>query len=122
MIDLLTHADASVRFSVIRALGNLGGAKAVEALAGRLTVSPDGGMASSALQKMGDIVEEPALKLIDHPDERVRYQVYRILGKVGGAKSFAALKKKAQTEPNIAYRSIANSAMQDIQRRVKTLN
>ena len=105
----------------MRSLGRIGGAKAVEALVGRLSVSIDRNTASSALQKMGDIVEEPVLKLIDHPDEQVRYQVYRILGKVGGAKSFAALKRKAQTDPNTVYRSIANSSMQEIQRRFKNL-
>ncbi len=120
LIDLVTHADTSVRFSAIRALGKIGGAKAASALVGRLTVSTDGSVAASALQKMGEIVEDPVLKLIDHPDERVRYQVYRILGKVGGAKSLAALKKKS--EPHTVYRAVANASMQEIGRRLEKMN
>jgi HEAT repeat protein len=98
-------------------LGSIGGKKSAEAVVKRLTDDTDRLTAARALQEMGSVAEEPVLKLIDHPDDQVRYNVYQILGKVGGPKSEAVLKTKSETDPNSFTRTAARIAHDALKKR-----
>ncbi len=117
LIEMAGGYSASHRRAAMKALGKIGGKKSAEAVVKRLTDSNDRITAARALKEMGRVAEEPVLKLIDHDDQQVRYQVYHILGEVGGPKSAAALKKKAETDPSNFNRAAARNALRDLERR-----
>ncbi len=117
LIEMAGGFSQSHRWDAMRALGTIGGKKSAEAVVKRLTDETDRLTAARALKEMGSVAEEPVLKLVDHPEEQVRYNVYQILGKVGGPKSEAALKTKAETEPNGFNRAAAGSALRELQKR-----
>ena len=118
LIELTEDFSQSHRRHAIDTLGDIGGKKAAEAVAKRLTNETDLYSASTALKKMGSVAEAPVLKLIDHDEQKIRYQVYYILRDVGGTKSLAALKDKAESDPVSVNRSVAGSAARDIERRL----
>ena len=105
------------RRCAIKALGKIGGKKSAEAVVKRLTDSKDMFTAARALKEMGNIAEEPVLKLIDHEDDKIRYQVYQILGVIGGPKGEAVLKDKSQSDPISFNRAGAQNALRELQSR-----
>jgi HEAT repeat protein len=117
LIEMAGGFSQTHRWDAMRALGSIGGKKAAEAVAARLTDSTDMLTAAHALKEMGSEAEDPVLKLVDHSDQQVRYNVYQILGKVGGPKSEAALTKKAATDPSNFNRAAAGIALRELQGR-----
>lgn len=117
LIEMAESPSQTLRRQAIRALGTIGGKKAAEVVARRLTDKTDMLTAARALKDMGSVAEEPVLKLADHPEQQVRYNVYQILGKVGGPKSEAVLKSKAETDPNNVNRAAAEIALGELRTR-----
>lgn len=117
LIEMAGGFSQSHRWAAMSALGKIGGKKSAKAVAKRLPDKTDSLTASRALKAMGPVAEEPALQYIDHPEQQVRYNVYNLLGAVGGAKSLAALKDKSQSDPNNFNRAAAQINVRNIQKR-----
>ncbi len=117
LIEMTSGDSLSNRWAAMRALGKIGGKNSAEAVVKRLTNNTDRNTAGHALKQMGPEAEAPVLKLLDHPEQQVRYEVYQILGKVGGPKSLAALEQKAETDPNNFNRAAASIALRGLKKR-----
>jgi HEAT repeat protein len=117
LFEMADGFSQSHRWAAMRALGSIGGKKSAEVVVKRLTDSNDMLTAADALKKMGSAAEEPVLKLINHPEQPVRYQVYNILGKVGGPKSASPLKASSQSDESGFNRAAAKIALQELERR-----
>lgn len=116
LIEMAGGFSQSHRWDAMRALGKIGGKKSAEAVAKRLPDKTDSLTAARALKEMGSVAEGPALEYIDHSEQQVRYQVYQVLGEVGGAKSRAVLKDKSESDPNNFNRAAAQIALRRLER------
>jgi hypothetical protein len=98
LLDVLDHESGAVRESALEALGNLKDPRAVVPVSLRLLVGHDRRHASKALQAMGPMAEKEVLKHLDEPDGDVRAECCRVLKRIGGRDSVAALQKLKDKE------------------------
>lgn len=114
LVALLVQLDPGIRRSAIESLGQIKDASAAEALAPLMTNSSDRHSAMQALESLGEIAEPAVLKLLNHSDNDVRFDVCRVLGKIGGRNSVAAMKNLLLRERDHRVKFGAELALRDL--------
>jgi HEAT repeat protein len=114
LVALLVQLDPGIRRSAIESLGQIKDTSAAEALAPLLTNSSDRHSAMQALESLGEIAEPAVLKLLTHPDKDIRFDVCRVLGKIGGRNSVAAMKNLLLRERDHRVKFGAELALRDL--------
>ncbi|HVW38057.1 MAG TPA: HEAT repeat domain-containing protein [Pirellulales bacterium] len=114
LVALLVQLDPNIRRSAIESLGKIKDVSAAEALAPLMTNSSDRHSAMQALESLGEIAEPAVLKLLNYPDNDVRFDVCRVLGKIGGRNSVAAMKSLLLRERDHQVKFGAELALRDL--------
>jgi hypothetical protein len=114
LVKLLDQFDSGVRRATIEALGKIKDASAAEALAPLLANQSDQHEAARALEALGEIAEPAVLPMLTHADRQVRFNVCRLLGKIGGKDSVAAIKKLLLREQDGLAKLGAEGALREL--------
>jgi HEAT repeat protein len=117
LVKLLDQLDSLIRMAAIEALGKIKDPASAEALAPLLANQSDQHNAARALEALGEIAEPAVIKMLHHADKQVRYHACKTLGKVGGKRSVAAIKKQLRAERDNFARLGAEGALRDLQKR-----
>ena len=115
LIPKVTDSRFGVRWEVIKILGELGDARAVKAIAGRL--KEDGIAAEPALRQLGSAAEPVLIEVLKDPDPVLRIKACRLLKVVGGAETLAFM-KSAKADPDEGVRREAKQTMMTISARI----
>lgn len=117
LVKLLDQLDSLIRMAAIEALGQIKAPASAEALAPLLANQSDQHNAMRALEALCEIAEPAVIKMLNHADKQVRYHACKTLGKIGGKRSVAAIKKQLRAERDSFARLGAEGALRDLQKR-----
>ena len=116
LAEKLKSANQHIRMRCITALSKIGDPSAIPILVQRLADRSDRYAARRALEQFGAQTEPALLPVIKSPDDQTRDAAIYLLGKIGGQRSIAAL-KKLSSQPRARFP--AERAIREIERRLK---
>ncbi len=116
VLEFMKDSSGSVRRKAIEAAGRIGGDKAAEAIAARMSEPLDRLNVKQALVAIGQKSVPFLAKWIDHSDRNLRMDVYRALGEIGGDDAKALLEEQAKADPESIGRSTASYALRRLNR------
>lgn len=114
LVAFLDRFDPGLRRATIEALGKIKDATAAAALAPLLANQSDQHEAARALEAIGAIAEPAVIPLLTHADQHVRFEVCKLLGKIGGKDSVAAIKKLLLREQDGLVKLGGEGALRDL--------
>ena len=121
-VQLTASKPLAARIEAIRALGDLGGDEAVEALGRALREEPFHGARGEAAKALGKIAKDPALEALRgglaDKDSRVRTSVLEALGAFPDHRELIPLLRRAlETDDSYAARAAAAGALGEFKKR-----
>ena len=114
LVKLLDQFDPGMRRAAIEALGKIKDATSAAVLAPLLANQSDQNEAARSLEAIGPLAEPAVLPLLTHADQRVRFEVCKLLGKIGGKDSVAAIKKLLLREQDGLVKLGAEGALKEL--------
>lgn len=100
LVDALHHSEFVVRREAVRALGELGDARAVGPLIAAMGEQSLGNDAAQALANLGSPAVQPLIAALDDPDASVHWGAADALGRTGDARAVEPLIAHLREHPN----------------------
>lgn len=114
LVSFLDRFDQGLRRAAIDGLGKIKDDSAAAALAPLLANQSDQHNAARALEAIGEIAEPAVIPMLTHGDQHVRFEACKLLGKIGGKDSVAAIKKLLLREQDGLVKLGAEGALRDL--------
>jgi HEAT repeat protein len=117
LIDLIDESDLTLMIDLTRGLGKTKDPRAMEALARLMLTDTLRGSASSALRDGGPAAEAATIPLLKDSNDRVQREACRVLEKVGGPDSVAALQQFLKENPTSTSRTSVERALRTLEKK-----